>query len=96
MWPGQCCHTQRVQWYVSMGIRWIHEQTEKNEETWRKIFFHCCSFTMNPHRVMQDSTAAIQSADSTKMHDIRIQQYSLLMQEHVTRTAITVLCFGCQ
>ena len=35
-----CCQvsaaTQRVQWNVSMGMCWIHEQTEKTEETWRK------------------------------------------------------------
>ena len=40
---------QRVQGYVSIGICWICEQTEKTEETWRKkICFSDRSFTMNP------------------------------------------------
>ena len=39
---------QREQWYESTEKCWIHEQTEKTEETWRKICFNACSFTMNP------------------------------------------------
>jgi len=36
-----CClvsdtRSQKVQWYVRMGKCWIHEQTEKSNENWRK------------------------------------------------------------
>jgi len=30
-----------------MEIGWIHEQTEKTEETWRKVFTYAHSFTLN-------------------------------------------------
>ena len=40
---------QRVVWYGSMGVCWIHKETEKTEQTWKKKnCFSVCSFTINP------------------------------------------------
>jgi hypothetical protein len=33
---------------MSMEKRWIHKETEKTEENWRKIFDCARSFTLNP------------------------------------------------
>jgi len=56
----------RVQWYVSTEKCWIHEQTEKTDKIWRK---KSASLPVHPpwipHKVMQDSTGAVQSEDST-------------------------------
>ena len=54
----------------------------------------CRSFTTNPTQNDQHSTAAIQSAKSTKLPDIRIQQYSFDMctaklYGHCTDTALS-------
>jgi len=32
---------QRVVWYGSMEKCWIHERTEKSDETWRKNLLKC-------------------------------------------------------
>jgi len=52
-------------------------------------------FSSIPHKVMQDSTAAIQSEDSTKLPIIRIKQYLFEMctaklYRHSTDTALSI------
>ena len=87
---------QRVQWYRSREKCCIHEKTEKSNETWRK---NSVSMSVHPpqipHKVLQDSTTALQSEDSTLLLDNNIQQYSLEMWTaqlygHCTGTALYI------
>jgi len=43
-----CCHTPEGAAIRQHGKWWIHEQTEKTMENWRKIFTCGNSFTLNP------------------------------------------------
>jgi hypothetical protein len=85
---------QKVQWYVIKEKCWIHEHTQKTEQTWRKNLFQCLFIHHESHTKWCKIQLQLYS-QKTAPNDIRIQQYSFEMctaklYGHSTDTALCI------